>query len=238
MNRTASLFTGIFGAFAISTFAIVMVPQTQLGPLNQFSVEDEGKITDVYPVNNDGIAQQGRQIYIGEGCITCHTQQLRDPQLGLDLERGWGPRRTVARDYIFESPALLGSSRMGPDLSNAGTKEWRNEAKDAVLRRPAKRDATWHLLHLYHPTAIIAESSHPPYRYLFEVRKIVGQGSTDALKIPMKDAPERGYEIVPSAAAKSLVGYLLSLDRTHELAEAKAPSAANNPAAPASAPAQ
>ena len=64
-------------------------------------------------------------------------QQVRDPQYGTDLERGWGPRRSVARDYLYEIEPALGTSRLGPDLANVGGKEWRNEDKDAVLVSPA-----------------------------------------------------------------------------------------------------
>jgi cytochrome c oxidase cbb3-type subunit 2 len=64
----------------------------------------------------------GREVYIREGCYYCHTQQVRDPQNSSDLERGWGMRRSVARDYIYENPPLLGSVRIGPDLANIGSK--------------------------------------------------------------------------------------------------------------------
>ena len=146
--------------------------------------------------------------------------------MGTDIARGWGARRTVSRDYIYNTPALLGTQRIGPDLANAGWIDWRNEAKGDT-RRPAKRDAAWHYLHLYNPTAIVTESNHPPYRYLFEKRKVTGQKSADALNLVGEQLPEAGYEIVPSPAAEALVGYLLSLDRSHELTEAKAAQAAN-----------
>ena len=57
----------------------------------------------------------------------------------------------------------------------------------------------------------------PAYRYLFEKRKISGQRSVDALNVPTDD----GYEIVPTPEAVSLVGYLLSLDKSHALKEVK-----------------
>ena len=57
----------------------------------------------------------------------------------------------------------------------------------------------------------------PPYRYLFKKQKIGGQRSADALNVPVED----GFEIVPTADAKNLVGYLLSLDKSHPLKEVK-----------------
>jgi cytochrome c oxidase cbb3-type subunit 2 len=231
MSRSTHLFTGIFGSFALSCFALVLVPQMQLGNL-QPQVDEEAN--DRYPVDNP---RQGREVYIAEGCIYCHSQQIRDLQNGTDLERGWGARRAVARDYIFERPPLIGSWRLGPDLANVGSKEWRNEDKDDP-RKPRKRDAAWHYRHLYEPRAIITESNMPPYRYLFQKRAISGQRSVDAVDIPTED----GYEIVPKTEARQLVAYLLSLDRTHPLKEVRseatsAPPAAAAPVPPAGAPA-
>ncbi len=99
-----------------------------------------------------------------------------------------------------------------------GLGQWRNERADENPQyKPAKRDAAWQLLHLYAPTTIISDSKMPAYRYLFDKRKISGQRSVDALNVPI----EEGYEIVPKPEAKSLVGYLLSLDKSHALKEVK-----------------
>ena len=138
--------------------------------------DDEGKIVDIYPIENAGIVKAGRAVYASEGCIYCHSQQVRDEQNGTDIERGWGARRTVARDYLFENPPFLGSTRLGPDLANVGSAKWRNEPEDEDPKyKPAKRDAAWQLLHLYAPRSIVKDSNMPPYRYLFEKRKISGQ---------------------------------------------------------------
>jgi cytochrome c oxidase cbb3-type subunit 2 len=185
-------------------------------------VDDEGKVSEIYPVENRG-AEKGRAVYQAEGCVYCHSQQVRDVQNGTDLERGWGERRTVARDYIFEQPPFLGSTRLGPDLANVGSAKWRNEALDDP-RKPTKRDAKWHLLHLYAPATVITESNMPPYRYLFEKKKISGQKSADALNLTGKLAPEEGWEVVPKQEAKDLVAYLLSLDRSHPVKEVKSPA--------------
>jgi cytochrome c oxidase cbb3-type subunit 2 len=218
MNRSTLLIAGIVGSFALSTFVLILVPQMQLGGMQPQFADDEGKITDIYPIENRGVVHAGRAVYISEGCIYCHSQQVRDVQNGADLERGWGIRRTVARDYLFESPPLLGSSRIGPDLANVGWDKWRNEAENENPEyKPAKRDAAWQLLHLYNPRAIVKESNMPSYRYLFETRKISGQRSVDALNVETQD----GSEVVPKPEARALVGYLLSLDRSHALKEVK-----------------
>ncbi len=241
MSRSSTLFAGLLGTFAVSTYVMVLMPQAQLGGLQPNFVEDEGKYTEIYPVQN-GAADQGREIYVREGCYVCHSQQVRDPQMGTDIERGWGARRTVARDYLFDRPTLLGNSRLGPDLANAGASTWRNEPKDDT-RKPKKRDAAWHYLHLYAPRSIITESNHPRYKYLFEERPISGQRSSEALDLTGPNAPEEGVQIVPKPAAKALAAYLQTLDRTFPLKEATAAPAAPAAgaaaaAAPAAAPAK
>ena len=79
----------------------------------------------------------------------------------------------------------------------------------------------------------------PAYKFLYEKRQITGERSVDALKLTGNDAPEEGWEIVTSYDAKCLVAYLMSLDQSHELKEAKltsAPAPASSPA-PATSPA-
>lgn len=220
MNRSLTLIAWIIASFALSTYALVILPQAQLAGLQPQFVDEEGKISDIYPIENRGIADKGRSVYRAEGCIYCHSQQIRDVQNSADVARGWGERRTVARDYIFEQPPFLGSNRIGPDLANVGSAKWRNEAPDDP-RKPKKRDAKWQLLHLYAPKTVISESNMPSYRHLFEKKKISGARSADALELDSKDAPEDGYEIVPKQEAKDLVGYLLTLDRSHPVGEVK-----------------
>lgn len=220
MSRISSLFTGLSACFAISLGVCVLLPQAQLGSLSPDFKEEDGKISDVYPTPSGGIAAAGREVYVSQGCQTCHSQVVRGAETA-DMERGWGARRTVARDYLFENPPVLGSRRLGPDLANVGSSGWRNEPADDQVR-PAKRDAAWHYLHLYHPTAIVKASNMPSYKSLFDLRKVTGAASLDALALPAEMAPPAGFELVPKAEAKSLVAYLLSLDRSHPLKEAGA----------------
>jgi ribosomal protein L7/L12 len=116
--------------------------------------------------------------------------------VGPDLARGWGKRRSVAEDFLYDYPVMLGDQRIGPDLANVG------------LRLP---DPNWQLRHLYAPRLEVAGSTMPPYRFLFEQRRIERAVSPDALALPGPLAPPPGYEIVPKAEAKALVAYLTSL---------------------------
>ncbi len=116
---------------------------------------------------------------------------------GPDIARGWGRRRTVAADYLFDAPVMLGSQRVGPDLTNIG------------LRSP---DANTLLRHLYAPQGMVKDSLMPPYRFLFEQRKIGRYPSLDALHFENKEfEPPAGFEIVPKPEAQALAAYLISL---------------------------
>ncbi|MBI3849769.1 MAG: cbb3-type cytochrome c oxidase subunit II [Verrucomicrobia bacterium] len=139
--------------------------------------------------------------------------------LGPDIARNWGPRRTVAQDYLYDYPVLLGSQRIGPDLINVG------------LRLPSEE---WHLSHLYNPRMLVPNSTMPPYRFLFEKRKIGRQASPEALKLSGKFAPPSGYEVVPTTKAKTLVAFLLNQRIEASLFEAPFPQSAANPVADAS----
>jgi cytochrome c oxidase cbb3-type subunit 2 len=218
MSNSGYFFPGLFGAFALSIAVSVFVPASQLSSLGPTFKEEEGLISDVYPTAPAGLAAVGKQVYVSEGCQTCHSQLVRGYE-SADIDRGWGGRRTVARDYVSETMPVLGTFRLGPDLANVGSSAWRNEpAEDAS--KPAKRDAAWQFHHLYNPTAVVRESTMPAYRHLFEERKVSGAPSPDALRLTGDLQPEAGREIVPTPAAKALVAYLASLDRSHALKEA------------------
>ena len=122
--------------------------------------------------------------------------QLWIVPVGPDIARGWGRRRSVAEDFLFDSPVMPGSQRVGPDLADVGT------------RLP---NANWHLLHLYAPQLQVKGSTMPPYRFLFERRQAERHPSPDALVLPGDLAPPRGYEVVPTQAAKALAAYLVNL---------------------------
>ena len=149
--------------------------------------------------------------------------QLWIVPVGPDLARGWGKRRTVAEDFLFDSPVMPGSQRVGPDLVDLGT------------RLP---DVQWHLLHLYAPQLVVKGSTMPSYRFLFAKRAIGRGPSPEALVLPGKLAPPPGYEVVPKPAAKALAAYLVSLHADAPLfvapmtvASAAAATPTNSPAA-------
>jgi cytochrome c oxidase cbb3-type subunit 2 len=209
VKQTPTIFNGILAVFAVSFAVLAMAPAIQLNGLQPKVDEDTG---DIYPIDTAGVGAEGRAVYVSEGCVACHTEQVRGPEDGADLDRGWGLRRTVARDYIYDRPVLLGDMRFGPDLSNIGTR------KDPD--NPEKYSRAWHYMHLYNPQITSPGSNMPSYKFLFEKRKIAGQEDAEALKLTGPQAPPLGYEIVPSVEAHQLVAYLTTLDHSHPLPEA------------------
>ena len=65
---------------------------------------------------------RGERVYAANGCVYCHSQQVRADYIADDIERKWGNRRSAPRDYIFERPVFLGKMRMGQDLANIGAR--------------------------------------------------------------------------------------------------------------------
>src|SRR5437762_5895235 len=119
MKGLVPLFLGIFGTFAFSWVGLTVIPNWQIGHLNP-QMEEDG--TDVYPQPQSGMVERGRRVYAANGCIYCHSQQVRADYAADDIERKWGDRRSAPRDYIFERQVFLGKMRMGQDLSNIGAR--------------------------------------------------------------------------------------------------------------------
>lgn len=203
MNRAPLIFLGIFVALAFSWTGIVLSNQIGYGNLTPYYSEEEGK---VFPEPIPGLAARGKLVYQDLGCMYCHTQQVRRPGYGADIERGWGERQSVARDYIREDRVLLGSMRTGPDLRNVGAR---------------LTDLTWHYLHLYDPQITSPYSTMPPHKFLFETREIVGEPSPKAINLPAPHAAPAGFEVVPTERAEALVAYLISLKDPYAYPETK-----------------
>lgn len=140
----------------------------------------------------------GRRSYVANGCVYCHSQQPRDVKQAPDFARGWG-RASVAGDYAYDTPHLLGTMRTGPDLLNIGA------------RQPSK---DWQLGHLYQPRAYVPGSIMPPHPHLFEIRQGQAQADDTVVNLPPAFA-KPGEVVVAKPEALALVAYLLALDRTY-----------------------
>lgn len=147
-------------------------------------------------------AKAGKSLYVANGCIACHTQQVRN----VDMDKVYGARPNIPADYamntrldIWRNTAnLLGSERTGPDLTNIGE------------RQPSK---DWQLLHLYQPRAVVAESVMPAFPWMFEEKDYVATGDVE-VKVPEKFLRNKSKKIVAKKEALQMVAYLLSLKQT------------------------
>ena len=133
MKGLAPLFLGIFGTFAFSWIGLTVIPTWQIGHLNPES-DEEG--TDIYPRPQSGMFTRGEHVYAANGCVYCHSQQVRADYIADDIERKWGNRRSAPRDYIFERPVFLGKMRMGQDLANIGARAPAPEESPAPAGAP------------------------------------------------------------------------------------------------------
>ncbi|ADE53055.1 cbb3-type cytochrome c oxidase subunit II [Coraliomargarita akajimensis] len=215
MKNFALLFFGIIFTIAFSFTGIVLSSHVQFGGLKQTTSEldENGQMMEgetLYPLKEGGLALQGKQVYIEMGCIYCHSQQVRRQGFGADIDRSWGVRATVARDYILQDRVLLGTMRTGPDLAHVGGRFAGDGGRE------------WHHQHLYNPQITSKGSNMPPFAFLYEVRAIEGERSPNAVKIADDSpyGPGPGYEVIPTRRAEALVEYLLSLKVDYSLPEA------------------
>ena len=189
MQSEVKLATGALVSLAVATAALVVLPYLQ--------VRDIQPPEGLKPYTSAEL--RGREVYIANGCVYCHTQQPRDSSFGPDAKRGWG-RASVPGDYYYDKPHLLGSMRTGPDLMNIG------------VRQPSK---DWHLGHLYQPRAYVPGSIMPPYPYLFDIKDKAEPGE-EAIKLPPGYTPP-GKVVVPTPEALDLVRYLQALKRDYPI---------------------
>ena len=191
MENEIKLASGAMVALGVATAALVVMPYIEvrdIAPPPQLKAYTSAQL-------------RGREVYVANGCVYCHTQQPRDRNLGPDAQRGWG-RASVPGDYYYDKPHLLGSMRTGPDLFNIGA------------RQPSK---DWHLGHLYQPRAYVPDSIMPSYPYLFTVKdaKDAEQEGEQPLSLPPGYRPMPGQVVVPTPQALDLVKYLQALDHTY-----------------------
>jgi cytochrome c oxidase cbb3-type subunit I/II len=98
---------------------------------------------------------QGRDLYIREGCVSCHSQLVRP--FRSEVER-YG-EYSKSGEFVYDHPFLWGSKRTGPDL-----------AREGVPGRPFNggRDDIWHFNHMYDPQSISPGSVMPRYQWLIK----------------------------------------------------------------------
>lgn len=141
---------------------------------------------------------EGRDIYIREGCNTCHTQMVRT----LQYEVARYGHYSVAGEDAYEHPFLWGSKRTGPDLARIG----------------GRYGDDWHAVHLLDPRSVVPVSNMPAYPWLFDTTltgadtaakmralRILGVPYTDG------DIDDAHSAVAGKTEAEALIAYLQSL---------------------------
>jgi cbb3-type cytochrome c oxidase subunit II len=129
------------GFFALSVSLLGAWPASVLA-------EQSAAMAPPNPLPPTAAEERGRLVYAREGCAYCHSQQIR--YLEADIERFGAP--TLAWETRFDYPHLMGTRRIGPDLSRAG----------------GTRTENWHYVHLFAPRTVVPQSIMPSYAALFD----------------------------------------------------------------------
>ena len=189
-NNHKKLFKTAFLLFATLTLFVAIIPALQNQKNNKALPASE-------PLSE--AALHGKAIFIENGCVACHTQQVRN----VDMDKVWGSRPGIAADYadnkrmsaFVNTATLMGTERTGPDLTNVGN------------RQPSLE---WNLLHLYQPRAVVSKSIMPAYKWLFDVKENPGKDEV-VVSVPEEFLKGVKGKVVATKDALDLVAYLQSL---------------------------
>ncbi|MFH0724849.1 MAG: cbb3-type cytochrome c oxidase subunit II [Pseudomonadota bacterium] len=131
-----SVVTGSLLILAAVVFIAVVLP---------YATRDEAP-SDIFR-QRSAIENEGRALYIANGCVYCHTQSIRTIDWDLGAER-----IAQSGDYVQDRPILLGSARTGPDLSQEG----------------GEHPDDWHMAHFTNPRYTRPLSIMPAFASLGE----------------------------------------------------------------------
>lgn len=221
---------GLAASFGLAWLCLVIIPfvkMRNLAPI-QLNKDLDGAEGVFYPKRGGRIAD-GARVYGENGCYLCHTQLVRPTYAGQDMhrpdmaglqndpERGDTRRETNAYDFEGERFAQIGSTRIGPDLSNVAR---RFEAA-AAIKGDDNVEAAFYA-HLYDPRLRPeqAKAICPSHKYMFDEIEVKGQRPDAAMPFGETETTV----LVPDADARALVSYLLSMKK-----DQPAPAALNFP---------
>ena len=174
---------GLIPTFTILVFITIMVG-TLIEFVPLFLLKDSTpKIATVKPLTP--LEQAGRDIYIREGCVGCHSQMVRP--FRDEIER-YG-EYSKAGETIYEHPFLWGSKRTGPDLARVG----------------GKYPNLWHVRHFENPRSTSPISIMPPYPWFLEKTLDLSRLPSDLATLRTLGVPYTDDEIknaIPLALAQ------------------------------------
>ena len=179
----------------LSLFVVIWGGLAQIVPLF-FQTSTTEPVAGLKPYTP--LQLEGRDLYIREGCVGCHSQMIRP--FRAETER-YG-HYSVAGEFIYDRPFLWGSKRTGPDLHRVG----------------GRYSDDWHRVHLINPRDVVPESIMPSYPWL-ETNTLDGSDIQDKMRaLVITGHPYSDAEIESAPAAlegktelDAVVAYLQSL---------------------------
>lgn len=188
-NNHKKLFLTVIALFVSLTLLMAVIPAL-------YNQENNAPLPGAEQLS--AAATRGKAIYVANGCVACHTQQVRN----IDMDKTWGSRPSIASDYAVNhrtdfwrnTATLMGTERTGPDLTNIGE------------RQPS---VDWQLLHLYQPRAVVKESIMPSYQWMFAYKEKPAKNEK-VVNVPEEYMRGRKGKIVATRQAMDLVEYLLT----------------------------
>lgn len=189
-NDHRRLFLTALGLFLFLTIMVAILPAL-------YNQENNAPLPEAEALTGDAL--QGKAIYVANGCVACHTQQVRN----LEMDKVWGERPSIAADYanfhrtdfLRNTATVMGTERTGPDLTSIGT------------RQPS---IDWHLVHLFNPRIVVKQSIMPAYPWMFEVKKTPATSDV-VVNVPAEFLNGRQGKVIATKEALQLVSYLQSL---------------------------
>ena len=125
---------------------------------------------------------EGRDLYIREGCVGCHSQMIRP--FRSEVER-YG-EYSKSGEYVYDHPFLWGSKRTGPDLHRLG----------------GKYNDNWHFNHMYDPQSTSPGSIMPAYKWLFDNKAMDFSNIETKMRVLQKlGAPYTDEEVANAQAS-------------------------------------
>ena len=212
MDRGMVIFVGALLTFSSSWLGLILYPYWQL---NNEQPYQKDSTDEPYPQPLQGQAIAGRKVYQADGCMYCHSQQVRSEKFGnwwdengqhrtgADIKRGWGQRRNVSRDYLYDNPTMLGTMRTGPDLANIGS----------------RYSETWQHTHLFNARTLNDWSIMPSFAFLYTQMQNGAFASTTpktAFVIDVSDGPSGLNTPAVVASGQLIAEYGLAMNTPAE----------------------
>ena len=202
-EKNVWLLSGVLAISLLVAGVVEIVPLYYLPDTMETLTEEENNIRPY-----TALELEGRDVYIREGCYTCHSQMIRPFR---DEKERYG-HYSLAVESMYDHPFQWGSKRTGPDLARVG----------------GKYSDEWHFQHMMDPRALVPESVMPSYPWL-ATAVIDASGTEGKLRamsmvgVPYTDADFSGASAAVNGKTEmqALIAYLQVLGTMVDFQEGK-----------------